>query len=229
MARLISKKGEADRPEPLQDFAARTLTRAIVTGELKPGEKLSPTKLAEDLGISHIPVREALSALEAAGHVVRQPRVGFFVAELSLDYIEDVYHWRRVLEDEAHRLAIPRLSDSDLVKMRKLNAQASRTTGISNRYLDLNREFHFVAFERAGSATLLRFLNHLWDASLRYQNALATVPRPHSQLTDQHEALVEAFEARDVKLVNARMAEHRGGTLVAMRDLVSAHEQAANA
>jgi DNA-binding GntR family transcriptional regulator len=226
MARLMSKKNEADRPEPLQDFAARTLTRAILTGELRPGEKLSPTKLAEDLGVSHIPVREALSALEAAGHVVRQPRVGFFVAELTLDYIEDVYHWREVLENEAHRLAVPLLDDNDLARMRRVNAAARRTTSISGRYLDLNREFHFIAFERAGSATLLRFLNHLWDASLRYQNALSSVSGPHKHLTDQHESLVEAFEARDVKLVNARMALHRSGTLVAMRELVSAHERA---
>jgi len=215
----------AERPEALQDFASRHLMRAIVTGELGPGEKLSPTKLAEELGISHIPVREALAALEASGHVTRVPRVGFFVAELSLEYIEDVYHWRQVLEDEAHRIAVPLLDDDDLARMRKLNHGTARTVGYSNKYLDLNREFHFIPFERVGSETLLRFLNHLWDASLRYQNAMSNYPLPRNTLLrEQHDGLIEAFEARDVDLVNARMAEHRGITMRAIRQIVSAHE-----
>src|ERR1700742_4265844 len=102
------------RPDGLQDFVVRSLMRAIASGELQPGTRLSPARLAEDLGVSHIPVREALAALEAVGQVKRIPRVGFFVAELSTDDIEDIYHWRQVLEDEAHRLAVPKLEEADL-------------------------------------------------------------------------------------------------------------------
>ena len=210
-------------PEALHDFVARHLGRAIISGSLAPGEKLSPTRLAEDLGVSHIPVREALVALEGAGHVKRVPRVGFFVADLSLDYLEDVYHWRQILEDEAHRLAVPRLDDSDIARMRKLNDTASRAVESRNaHFVDVNREFHFVAFERAGSDVLLRFLNHLWDAASRFQNAMAYIRVPRTTLRDQHNALIAAFEDRDVHLVNARMAEHRAVTLRAIRDIMSA-------
>ena len=208
-----SDMGGDGRPEGLQDFVSRRLTRAIISGELQPGERLSPARLASELGVSHIPVREALAALEAVGHVSRVPRVGFFVSELSSDDIEDIYHWREVLEDEAHRLALPRLQGEDLAKMRDLHhemikAIRERTT----RFIGLNREFHFIPFERAGSPHLLRFLTHLWDASARYQNAMAFVKVPRTLLQEHHEGLLDAFEARDLDAVNALMREHRGIT-----------------
>ena len=220
---------DEEPPEGLQDFAARRLVQAIISGSLAPGERLSPSKLAGELGVSHIPVREALASLEASAYVVRVPRVGFFVADLSPDYIEDVYHWRQVLEDEACRIAVPRLGESDLALMRKINENARRAgESKDGSYLDLNREFHFVAFERAGSEILLRFLNHLWDAAARYQSTITYVSESTSQFCAEHNALIEAFEARDVSLVNARMAEHRYGTLRVIRELVSADRMEAS-
>jgi DNA-binding GntR family transcriptional regulator len=210
------------KPEGLQHFASRHVLQAIIRGELRPGDKLSPTKIASHLEISHIPVREALAAMEASGHVVRVPRVGFFVADQSLEDLDDVYHWRQVLEDEAHRLAIPKLDESDLSRMRRINRAASNARIYSTKYLELNREFHFVAFERVGSKNLLRFLNHLWDASLRHQNAMSSVALPRTLLQEQHEELINAFRARDLTLVNARMAEHRHVTIKAVGEMVAA-------
>jgi DNA-binding GntR family transcriptional regulator len=220
---------DEEPPEGLQDFVLRRLVQAIVSGSLAPGERVSPTKLAGDLGVSHIPVREALASMEASGYVVRVPRVGFFVADLSPDYIEDVYHWRQVLEDEACRIAVPRLDESDLALMRKINESAHRAVESQDgSYLGLNREFHFVAFERAGSEVLLRFLNHLWDAAARYQSTITYVSEASSLFCAEHNALIEAFEARDVNLVNARMAEHRYGTLRTIRELASADRMKAS-
>lgn len=208
------------RPEGLQDFVLRRLSRDIVSGELPPGARLSPARLAEQLGVSHIPVREALVALEEIGHVRRVPRIGFFVAELSLEDLEDIYHWRQVLEDEAHRLAIPLLSDSDLQQMRDLNrdmAKAVRESG--QTFLALNQRFHFIPFERSGSERLVRFLTRLWHNSSRYQNAMAYVKVPRSLVQDHHREIMRAFEARDVELVNDWMARHRRVTLEKMREL----------
>ncbi len=199
--------------------------RAIMTGKYVPGERLSPARIAEEYGVSHIPVREALAALEAAGHVRRVPRVGAFVAELSSELIEDVYHWRQMIEEEAHRLAMPKLTGDDIERMRQLNDnsyQAAETR--SGRFLDFNRAFHFVAFERVGSPMMLRFLNQLWDAAARYQNTMTYVSMSRTILRDQHMGIVEAFEAKDVELVNARMAEHRWVTLTAIRGMISGEE-----
>jgi DNA-binding GntR family transcriptional regulator len=142
------------------------------------------------------------------------------VAELSTGGIEDIYHWRQVLEDEAHRLAIPRLSDADLARMREINtAMLEAVRKRDDRFLGLNRQFHFVPFERAGSENVLRFLTHLWDASTRHQNAMAYVRVPESLLQDHHNGLMRAFEARDLDEVNAWMARHRQFTLDAIRKI----------
>lgn len=212
------------RPDGLQDFVARRLAKAIASGDLPPGTRLSPARLAEDLGVSHIPVREALAALEAVGQVKRIPRVGFFVAELSTDDIEDIYHWRQVLEDEAHRLAVPKLEEADLAHMREINA--NMLTAIKERntpaWVELNRTFHFVPFERADSEHLIRFITHLWDAAARYQNTMAYVRVPKDTLQEHHDGLMRAFEARDVGAVNGWMAKHRGITLDAIRKIHAA-------
>lgn len=217
-------------PEGLRTFVSRRLMDSIIDGTLPSGQKLSPVKLAAEFGVSHIPVREALSALEADGYVDRIPRVGFFVAELSLADIEDVYHWRQVLEDEAHRMAVPKLKNADLARMRKINDAINETGDApSNRFLDLNREFHFVPFERAGSDVLLRFLNHLWDSSARYLHTMDHARSSRATLREHHDSLLEAFEAKDVTLVNARMAEHRAVTLRAIRKLASSSDKTAAA
>lgn len=222
MATVGPLTGGTNRPEGLPDFASRHIVRAIVTGALQPGEKLSPTKLATELSISHIPVREALAALETSGHVLREPRRGFFVTELSLDTITDVYHWRQVLEDEAHRIAVPQLDKADLTRMRTINRDLAQTAAYSVHYLDLNREFHFIAFQRANSTNLIRFLTPLWDAARRYQSAMTSAAVPPTLLHNQHDDLIAAYEARNVDLVNALMAEHRAVTLNTMRALDSA-------
>lgn len=212
-----------ERPEGLQGFISRRLVKSIVTGQLKPGERLSPAKLAEEMGVSHIPVREALAALEAVGHVKRIPRVGFFVAEMTADDIMDIYHWRQILEDEAHRLAVPKLTQDDIRRMRKLNSQMARAVKAqSTRFLSLNREFHFIPFQRAGSEHLLRFLNHLWDAAARYQFTMAYVRVPRHLQQEHHEGLMTAFEERDVDEVNRIMMAHREVTLDAIRKMNTA-------
>jgi DNA-binding GntR family transcriptional regulator len=222
---IMSSEG---RPDGLQDFVARRLAKAIASGDLPPGTRLSPARLAEDLGVSHIPVREALAALEAVGQVKRIPRVGFFVAELSTDDIEDIYHWRQVLEDEAHRLAVPKLEEADLARMREINSDMLRAIKDRNTpvWAELNRTFHFVPFERAGSEHLLRFISYLWDAAARYQNTMAYVRVPKGTLQEHHDGLMQAFEARDVGAVNGWMARHRGITLDAIRKIHAAAAEA---
>jgi DNA-binding GntR family transcriptional regulator len=215
---IMSSEG---RPDGLQDFVARRLAKAIAAGDFPPGTRLSPARLAEDLGVSHIPVREALAAMEAVGQVKRIPRVGFFVAELTTDDIEDIYHWRQVLEDEAHRLGVPKLEEADLARMREINSDLIEAVHASNTpaFVELNRTFHFVPFERAGSDHLIRFITHLWDTAARYQSTTAYVRVPKDLLREHHDGLMRAFEARDVGAVNGWMAKHRGITLDAIRKL----------
>ena len=211
----LSQEPGQDQPEALLSYIEKRIKQAVVSGELKPGAKLSPSAIAADLGVSHIPVREALTSLAASGYLEHRPRVGFFVRVLSADDLADVYHWREILEREAFMLAIPQLTDDDIDEMRRLCRQMRRLTapGRWSEFLDLNRQFHFVAFRRAGSDQLLRFLSYLWDSAESYSlSGMGNLERAQQD----HEQMIDLFEAREVKGIIEAMTRHRA--LAAWRD-----------
>ena len=154
-------------------------------------------------------MREALTSLAASGYLEHKPRVGFFVRVLSSDDLADIYHWREILEREAFTLAIPRLTGDDIEEMRRLCGQMRKLTAPGQRreYLNLNRQFHFIAFRRAGSDRLLRFLTYLWDAAAPYTfTGLVDI----NAARHDHELMIGLFEARDVDGVIEMMTQHRG-------------------
>jgi len=211
----FSQEHRQDQPEALLSYIEKRIKQAVVSGELKPGAKLSPSAIAADLGVSHIPVREALTSLAASGYLEHRPRVGFFVRVLSADDLADVYHWREILEREAFMMAIPQLTDDDIDEMRRLCRQMRRLTapGRWSEFLDLNRQFHFVAFRRAGSDQLLRFLSYLWDSAESYSlSGMGNLERAQQD----HEQMIDLFEAREVKGIIEAMTRHRA--LAAWRD-----------
>jgi DNA-binding GntR family transcriptional regulator len=212
---LSQEPREGGQPEALLSFIERHVKQAVVSGELVPGAKLSPSAVAAELGVSHIPVREALTSLAASGYLERRPRVGFFVRALSAADLADIYHWRELLEAEAFAMAIPRLTDGDIAEMRDLTGQLRLLSdgGQWPEYLALNRQFHFVAFQRAESARLLRFLEYLWDAAAPY--AFTCLVGGEASHRD-HEQLIDLFEAREVPGVIETMARHRGPSVDAI-------------
>jgi DNA-binding GntR family transcriptional regulator len=210
-----SQERNEDQPEALLSFVERRVKQAVVSGTLKPGAKLSPSALAAELGVSHIPVREALTSLAASGYLEHRPRVGFFVRPLSSDDLADIYHWREVLEYEAFKMAVPKLTDQDIAEMRGLCVQMRDLTAPETRreYLALNRTFHFVTFRRTGSDRLLRFLNYLWDVAAPYTHAgLVSSEASHAD----HEKMMKLFQARDVDGVISAMVAHRGKSVEAV-------------
>ena len=200
---------EGGRPESLQAYAERRVKTAIADGTIAPGARLSPHLLSEEFGLSHIPIREALASLAAAGYVDHTPGRGYVARQLSSADLADIYHWRQVLETEAYRMGIPQLTDNDIQEMQRLVDLMGRRTRSENRleYDQLNRQFHFVAFRRAGSERLLRFLSYLWDARAPY----ASLEMTNSRVSHaEHVALMPAFKARDADAVIAAMEPHRG-------------------
>jgi len=205
----FSHERRQDQPEALLPYIEKRIKQAVVSGELKPGAKLSPSAVAVDLGVSHIPVREALTSLAASGYLEHKPRVGFFVRVLSSEDLADIYHWREILEREALTMAILGLTSDDIEEMRWLCGQMRKLAepGQRREYLNLNRQFHFIAFRRAGSDRLLRFLTYLWDAAApyTYTGLVETEEARHD-----HERMMDLFEAHDLDGIIEMMTRHRG-------------------
>lgn len=197
-----------DRPESLISYIERKIETAIAEGEYPPGSRLSPTAFANKYRVSHIPVREALSSLAARGNIEHRQARGYFTRVLSSEELTDIYHWRTVLETEALKLAVPKITQQDLARMREIVEAAGHKTSGSDRleYLELNREFHFVAFRRAESPVLLNMLNYLWDISKPY---LAAELIESSRSHHDHVRLLELFEAGNLDAVLTAMEEHR--------------------
>ncbi|MDH6293310.1 GntR family transcriptional regulator [Rhodococcus opacus] len=204
--------GNDDKPESLQDYARRHIKSAIADGTIPPGTRLSPNLLAPQLGLSHIPIREALAGLAASGYVDYARGKGYIARALSSQDLTDLYHWRGVLEREAYQIAVPKLTDADIAEMARLAGlmEESAQTGDRAEYVQLNRDFHFVAFERTKSERLLRFLNFLWDQQAPYASlALPASARSHAE----NVALIPLFASRNVEGVIAAMDEHRATRL----------------
>jgi len=205
----LSQQRRQDQPEALLSYIEKQIKQSVVSGELKPGAKLSPSAVAANLGVSHIPVREALTSLAASGYLEHKPRVGFFVRVLSSDDLADIYHWREILEREAFTMAVPRLTSHDIEEMRRLCGQMGKAADSVQRreYLHLNRQFHFIAFRRAGSDRLLRFLAYLWDVAAPYTfTGLVDI----DETRQDHERMMDLFEARDLDGIIEMMTRHRG-------------------
>lgn len=213
---------EEQRPESLQVYAQRRIKTAIADGSIAPGSKLSPQLLSKEMGLSHIPIREALASLAAAGYVDHAQGRGYTARELSSADLEDIYHWRQVLEREAYAMAVPKITNEDIAEMKRLVKVMGKLTRRKDRpeYVRLSRELHFVVFNRAGSERLLRFLSDLWDAAapytIRTKAVLEAAGLAHLELSDssaqheEHVAMIDLLEAGDVEGVNAAMDEHRG-------------------
>lgn len=204
-------------PESLGDYALRSIREDLIEGRLVPGERIATEVLAASLRISHVPVREALRYLEAEGHLQRGPRSHIRVTPLSQTEATEIYQLRALLEDEAHRLAVPLLVEADYHRLDTCFSEMAAAVATEDipRFAKANRNFHFVAFERTGSGWMLRFLNIIWDAAARYQTSLFQQQGWQKNLQVHHDQLREAMRRRDADDVNRIMDEHRRVTLQA--------------
>ncbi|MEM7226029.1 MAG: GntR family transcriptional regulator [Pseudomonadota bacterium] len=173
------------------------LKTRIVTGELEGGAPLRQDELAQEFGVSKIPVREALRQLEADGLVEFRPRRGAIVTQLSADDLADMMDVRIALECRALELAIPNMVAEDLRVARDILDEYGDETR-AERWSELNARFHRCLYEPCGRRHLLTFINDLqgrMGAFMRLKVTLATgLERPHRE----HQEILEACAEKDV-------------------------------
>jgi DNA-binding GntR family transcriptional regulator len=206
------------RPRTAQEAVLSELRRMLVTGELAPGEPLRQEALAETLGVSRVPVREALKVLEGEGAVVHEPHKGYVVAELSVDDLVEVYRLREILEAEAIRVAVPRLSAADLDELAAAAAEvdAAGRAGDVTAMTEANRRFHFLLFDAAGMPRLSRTLRQLWDATDVYRSVYFSGVTNRQRVKHEHKTLLVALRAGDVDAAVRAQHDHRDNSVTAV-------------
>jgi DNA-binding GntR family transcriptional regulator len=205
-------------PRTSEGIAAAELRDAIVRGDLAPGTKIRQEATAQELGISLIPLREALKTLASEGVVTYQPQRGYFVTELPASAIAEIYAVRDLLERQAEALAIPRVGPGELEVMAAELRQQSRAVDERDAVsmIATNRGFHFAIFERCENAWLLRYVTQLWDTLDPYrvlsyrrmwlEDPEGAIPR---EILAEHERILKALRRGRADTASRLLSRHR--------------------
>lgn len=197
-------------------MVADVLREAILRGILVAGQQLRQDEIARELGVSHIPVREALRQLEAEGLVRLRPYRGFEVSELSPEEVEELYEIRIPLECQALRLALPHLTDEDLARAERI-LDAIDAEGDPSAWSELNTEFHAVLYAPSRRQRLLNLIRTLRTNVDRYLRLYISVMQRKQYSQREHRKILEAVRRRDAAGAVAALEEHLG---IACRMLV---------
>ena len=205
-----------------QDVVLDALRNEILSGALQPGDQVVQETVAERYGVSRVPVREALRMLEAEGQVVYHPHRGYFVAELSVPDLLEVYRLRELLEAEAIRTAVPRLTDSEVSAIAALLEQvtAASEAGDVMALTAANRRFHFAIFEESDLPRLTRLLQQLWDATDAYRALYFHHEANRRRVAREHARMMTALRKRDADALERLHDEHRTNSVGTVRDLL---------
>jgi DNA-binding GntR family transcriptional regulator len=214
----MNSPAQRRRPPTAQQFVLGELRRAITSGQLKPGTPIRQDALAEQLGVSRVPLREALKTLEGESLVVHEAHRGYFVAELSLADLREVYRIREVLEAEAVREACARMDEHGLAALEAVQDEvdAEAAAGDVAAMAAANRRFHFTLFETAGMPRLLRLIATQWDATEAYRSLYYAGAGHRDRVLHEHRAVLAALHAGDTKEALRLLDDHRAHAVEAL-------------
>lgn len=192
---------------------AAAIRGMILTGELLPGERLHQDSLAARLGVSRVPIREALSTLESAGIVEHRPGLGFAVARFNSLDLAEIYLMRRLLEDELLRSID--LAAVDVNELTRLNTELATVSIDEERekFDWINEQFHFHLFRLSPLRRVIEEVARLWGLSTFYRSITWNGTDSHARVLADHDRIIEAARAQDLSLLLKACDDHRNGTV----------------
>ena len=188
---------------PLREVVFMTLRRQILRGELKPGERLMEISLANKLGVSRTPIREAIRMLEHEGLVVMVPRRGAHVAEITRQELNDVLEIRKTLEVLAIQRACANMTDRDIRQLRE--AEEAFAILVERKDADItalgeaDEHFHDIIYQGTNNRRLIQILNNLREQMYRFRVEYLKDIDIRQMLVREHDAIVKALEIRDTE------------------------------
>jgi len=196
IASAIGPSAEGDVVS-LPELVYLRLRDAIVSGALKADQALRQEEIAQNLRVSRVPVREALSRLEVEGLVIQRPRRGYIVTSLNLEDIEDIFYIRMMIEERATRLATQRRTSEDVSGVARLVQSMDRLNGKGatdvQLYAERNRAFHLKLYEISGRPQLSRFMLVLRSNVERYIRIGGAIANAMDTAQEEHHRILDAF------------------------------------
>lgn len=202
------------RPGSLVDEITTRLRSDILTGEFEPGQRVGVASLARELGVSHIPVREAVRRLEAESLIATEPHRGLVVADVRPDELGEIYDLRRLIERDVARRAVERYTDDDIRRIQESLARLLEADPGDERgnFWEAHREFHETVLSPGMTAWTERILGLLWQSAERYARLAALAFGSLEQAHPEHRALAEAAAAKDRDMLCHTLVEHLSTT-----------------
>lgn len=196
----------------LPDIAYAHLRERILQGVFPVDTPLRQERIAKDLGISRLPVRDALSRLESDGLVVFRPRRGYTVASLDIDEIKEVFDLRMVLEEHAGRVATEKRTEEDLREVeaifRKMEIIEPDSSESIRNFSTYNRAFHERLFSITRNKRLCSLLSTLHDNSERFTRMGASLVSDLHYAHEEHRKIFEAFKAGNAPAMALYSRDH---------------------
>jgi DNA-binding GntR family transcriptional regulator len=190
---------KTDEYLPLRDVVFNTLRQAILRGELKPGDRLMEIQLANKLGVSRTPIREAIRKLELEGLVRMIPRRGAEVAQITEKSLQDVLEVRRALEELAVQLTCSRITKEGIEELRRAEKNFEKILGSSDitAVAEADVAFHDIIYRTTDNQKLIQLLNQFREQMYRYRVEYLKRSEFHKQILEEHRKIVDAIEKGD--------------------------------
>ena len=184
---------------PLRDVVFNTLRQAILTGELKPGERLMELHLADRLGVSRTPVREAIRRLELEGLVTMIPRKGAEVARITEKSMSDVLEVRRTLDALCAELACDRITPESLAALKKACDHFEQCIGThdAKKIAEADVSLHDIIVEATGNQRLIQMVHNLSEQMYRYRFEYIKDSSQHDTLVKEHRIIYQSIVDKD--------------------------------
>lgn len=195
---------------PLRDVVFKTLRQAILKGELAPGERLMEIQLADRLGVSRTPIREAIRKLELEGLVLMIPRKGAEVAKISEQNLRDVLEVRRSLEELAIDLACQRMTEEDLAELEAAEEEFIGAIGRGDamEIARTDERYHDIIYRCTKNEKLVQILNNLREQMYRYRLEYIKDEDKRQILMIEHSNILKALSLRHVQEAKKAIREH---------------------
>src|SRR5215216_984212 len=205
---------EAAARETGTSRALVALKRMVLRGELLPGEQLRQERLAAQLGISRVPLREALLVLANQGLLDHKSQQGFIVAKRTHDELAQVHFMLDVLESELLRtLQWP--DDQGIARLRALNRRMADLVEAADWFeiVELNHKFHSTLWSLSSRKVICEQVERIWPLADAYVARAYRLPKDRQAAVDFHERIIDAVEARDTKALQEVSSDHRRATI----------------
>jgi DNA-binding GntR family transcriptional regulator len=221
---VMGISGDSDRGQSRADFVYEAVRSAIQTGQLGRGKRVREEEVADILGVSRTPVREALRRLQASGLLEISHRRGLSVSIIGRRQVLELFDMREVLEGAAARFAAQHASESEILLLRRLLSESLTVEDDPLKTTHLNRVFHHAIYDAAHNMYLLGSLGEVYDSMALLGKTTYAIKGRARNAHEEHVVIVEAIAARDPEKADQAARAHVAMAKQARLEIIDSEE-----